>query len=394
VNRRRFLGVLGTSGLVASAGCLNEVGGVTDAGGVAPTAAAERGLSASRDVSLPVPESDLVRATSRDAIPAITEPAFGPDWADLPGETFDPPTLADADMVVGVDVGGVTRAYPLAVLTWHEVVNDTLPTPDGGLPLLVTYCPLCRSAVVADRTVDGSVSRFGVSGYLYESDLVLYDTATDSLWSQVLARAIRGPRTGARLTLRPNTLATWGEWREAYPDTDVLLPPPASGTVAGRVTHDYDRDPYSGDGRRTIVSVGVPDDVDTRIPPNVTVLGVTHRGTTRAYPADRVAEAGAVNDRIAGLPVVVTTTPGGELVAYVRRIGGRTYRFFRDGNALAAARSRWDPTSGRALDGPHAGTKLRRANDRSPMFWFAWAGFYPETELWHPRRGPRSGDSS
>lgn len=394
MNRRRFLGALGTSGLVASAGCLNGVGGVTASGGAAPTAAAERGLSAYRNVSLPVPDSDLVRATARDAIPAITEPAFGSDWSDLPGETFEPPTLTDADTVVGVDVGGVARAYPLAVLTWHEVVNDTLPTTDGDLPLLVTYCPLCRSAVVADRTVDGSVARFGVSGYLYESDLVMYDTATDSLWSQVLARAIRGPRTGARLTLRPNTLATWGEWRSAHPDTEVLLPPPASGTVVGRVTHDYDRDPSSGYGRRTIVSVGVPDDIDTRIPPNVTVLGIAHRGTARAYPADRVADAGVVNDRVAGLPVAVTTTPGGELVAYVRRVDGRTFHVFRDGNVLVSARSRWDSTSGRALDGPHAGTKLRRATDRSPMYWFAWSGFYPDTELWDGRRGGRSVDGA
>lgn len=394
MNRRRFLCALGVSGLVASAGCLDGADAVTGSGGSTSVAGAERGLSAYRNVSLPVPESDLVRATARDAIPAITEPAFGPDWSDLPGETFEPPTLTDSDTVVGVDVGGVARAYPLAVLTWHEVVNDTLPTPDGDLPLLVTYCPLCRSAVVADRTVEGSVTRFGVSGYLYESDLVMYDTATDSLWSQVLARAIRGPRTGARLTLRPNTLATWGEWRSAHPDTDVLLPPPASNTIVGRVTHDYDQDPYSGYGQRTVVSVGVPDDIDTRIPPNVTVLGVAHGGTARAYPADRVADAGVVNDRVAGLPVVVTTTRGGEPVAYVRRIDGRTYRFFGDGNALVAARSRWDPTSGRALDGPHAGTKLRRANDRSPMFWFAWAGFYPESEIWRGRRGGRSVDSA
>jgi hypothetical protein len=388
VNRRQFLGTLGVSGLTGGAGCLGGGDSVRPS-----TAGAEREPSAYRNVPLPVPESDLVRATARDAIPAITEPAFGSDWSDLPGGRFEPPTLVDSDTVVGVDVGSVTRAYPLAVLTWHEVVNDTLPTPDGDLPLLVTYCPLCRSAVVADRAVDGSVTRFGVSGYLYESDLVMYDTATDSLWSQVLARAIRGPETGAALALRPNTLATWGEWRNAHPDTEVLLPPPASGTVVGRVAHNYDRSPYRGNGRPSIVSVGIPDDIDTRIPPNVTVLGVAHGGTARAYPADRVAEAGVVNDRVAGLPVVVTTTSGGELVGYVRRIGGRTFRFFRD-DVLVAAGSRWERTSGRALDGPHDGTTLQRANDRSPMFWFAWAGFYPESEIWGGRRGGRAVDSS
>lgn len=377
MKRRHFLGSLGAVGLAAGTSTRSD----RDCG-PPPPASALRAGARFRNVDLPVPEDELVSGASRDSIPAITDPAFGPDWDALDAELDDPPVLAESEQVVGVEVGDVVRAYPLAVLDWHEVVNDTVSTADGTVPLLVTYCPLCRSAIVADRVVAGEPLTFGVSGLLYESDLVLYDTATESLWSQILATAIRGPLTGTELSLRPNTLTTWGAWREVHPDTEVLLPPPLSDTIVGRTSSDYDRDPYRGNGRANIVTIGIPGDIDPRLDPNLTVVGVVFRGAARAYPADRVADVGVVNDCLNGLPVVVASRSGDEPVAYVRGVDGQTVRFDRAGEYLVAGGSRWEITSGHAVDGPHEGTKLTQANDRSPMFWFAWAQFYPETDIW------------
>ena len=246
MKRRVFLAGV-PAAVAGTAGCLVGYGGAesepTEFPGIA-----EYGYPAT------VCEEDL----RPDAIPAIDEPAFAPDWdgVDLPAEYRAEGGLTDDRVVVGVTREGVARAYPLSVLTRHEVVNDTV-----GEPLLVTYCPICRSGLVASREVDGETATFGVTGLLWklpdayaaaseasgkafgasESDpdagvrdsanLVMYDERTRSYWSQLLAEAICGPKTGESLGIRPSTVATWGEWRADHPDTDVLLPPPLSGTL-------------------------------------------------------------------------------------------------------------------------------------------------------------------
>ncbi len=318
---------------------------------------------------LPLAESDLVRAAGKDDIPAIVDPAFGTDWSAVTA------TLDGRDPVIGVATGDRARAYPLAVLNWHEVVNDAF---EG--PLLVTYCPLCGSGVTAERRVDGRETTFGVSGYLWQRDLVLYDDLTESLWSQILGRAVRGTRTGERLALRPSTMTRWGEWRDSYPDTEVLLPPPESGTVTGRGRRNYNTNPYSDyeDSQPPDFSVGDDDEVS----PRALVLGVATDGAARAYPFRVVREAGGVvNDRVGDLPVVVASTHD-SMVAYDRRVGGETVAFGRDGDALVGGGSRWAVVSGRARDGTHEGVELGRANDRSPMFWFAWQDFFPGTDVY------------
>jgi hypothetical protein len=208
-------------------------------------------------------------ATRPDAvgIRAVVDPAYGPDWDDVTvprkyrlGAEVDPP-LGDGGRVIGVSNGASARAYPLSVVWWHEVVNDRLPGPDFAGPLLVTYCPICQSGMVAERLVAGRATTFGVTGHLWQpprehtaasvaggrafgasatdadaavrnsGNLVLYDEATRSYWSQLLARAICGPATGARLRVLPATVTTWGAWRARHPETDVLLPPPHSGLL-------------------------------------------------------------------------------------------------------------------------------------------------------------------
>lgn len=186
-------------------------------------------------------------------IPAVTDPAFADGWARTEVEPLYGDELDAEDPVVGVTVGDRARAYPLAVLWYHEVVND-----DFGGPLVVTFCPLCRSGLVADAVIDGEATPFLVSGLLWKapriqtearekrgdvfgagrdatevrnrSNLVMFDTTTRSYWSQILATAICGPMEGETLCVRPSTFTSLGAWREEHPDTEVLLPPPHSAT--------------------------------------------------------------------------------------------------------------------------------------------------------------------
>jgi hypothetical protein len=371
MNRRRLLGALGLGGTTALAGCVV---------GYAP----DRAGSTTRGVSLPVPESELRYAVSTDHIAAITDPVFAADWSGLDyPEDAELPGLLDVSPVVGVERGGVARAYPLAVLDWHEVVNDTF----GG-PLLVTYCPLCGSAVVAERRVRTRPTTFGVSGLLWRNDLVLYDAATESLWSQLLATAIRGPQTGETLSLVPASLTSWGAWRDRHPDTDVLLPPPHSNTVRGRdATAPYFDSKYNYERERQLVGY---DSADGDLTPRTLVVGVEHGVVSRAYPFQVVRDREVVHDRVGGLPVVVTVLPDGGLAAYDRRVDGEALRFTAaGGDWLRAGSSRWRRATGRAVDGPYRGRTLRRANDLEPLFWSGWSAFHPDTDVFglaRPRR--------
>jgi hypothetical protein len=203
-------------------------------------------------------EAEIIDDTG---IRAIVDPAYDTDWADIDVERkyrmgFEVGDgLTEDSYVIGVTSadGRRARAYPLSVVWWHEIVNDRF---DG--PLLVTFCPICQSGMVAERLVDGRETMFGVSGQLWQApqiyadtakvdgrvfgasatdgeaearnsgNLVLYDQRTESYWSQFLARAICGEREGDRLTISPSTVASWSEWRADHPETDVLLPPPHS----------------------------------------------------------------------------------------------------------------------------------------------------------------------
>jgi hypothetical protein len=382
MHRRRFLATASLAS-VGLAGCAGSPGrGPTET--ERETATPTHEPTRVGDVTLPVDGDELVTAIHPDGIRAITDPAFGRDWDDWAAvpERHHPetrPTLPDEAAVVGVEHAGEARAYPLAVLDWHEVVND-----DFGGPLLVTYCPLCGSAVVADRTVEGEPTTFGVSGKLWRNDLVLYDAATESLWSQLLATAIRGPLTGTRLTLRPSTFTTWAEWRTAYPETVVLLPPPGSDTVRGRrpVVSDYGDSKYGYETEAQLVGFDRP---GAGLTERTLVVGVIHEGVARAYPFAVVIEAGVITDSVGGRPVVVTTAPGGGLVAYDRRVDGEVLGFEAAGDRhLLGGGSRWERSTGRAVDGPHAGRRLAWAGGNSPMFWQAWAAFNPETEVYGP----------
>lgn len=376
MRRREFLAA-SVAGLASGlAGCGRTGDGGT---GATPTAGSpgDRRIGA---VELPVSRGELRAAVPRDRIPAIVDPAFGEDWSGLSvpeSSAYDGgPLLPDDSPVVGLKRDGEARAYPLRVLDWHEVVNDGFAGPT-----LVTYCPLCGTAVVGERRVNGTETVFGVSGYLYRGALVAYDRATGSLWSQLLAAAIRGPATGEELSLSPSRLTSWGEWRESHPDTTVLLPPPRSDTVRGRdATFDYFDGKYVR-GRDQLIGYRGRRD-EARPTPKTLVVGIARDGEARAYPFAEVRDRNVVNDTVGSSPVVVALAPDGGLVAYERRAGGTTLRFRAAGERhLRAGGSRWERTTGRAVDGPHEGRRLAPTSATPAMFWRGWSNQYPDTEI-------------
>lgn len=387
--RRRFLSAIGLGTVGTLAGCSSGARTATPTDHPSPTDSPTPTpieTPTAGDISLPIPESDLTRGASKDAIPAITEPAFAEDWAGLSltartqfGQTIEvTPRLEDSDTVIGVERDGEARAYPLKILNWHEIVNDSL----GG-PLLITYCPLCGSGMTAIRTVDGQETVFGVSGYLFKNDLVMYDKQTESLWSQILATAINGPKTGERLELVPSTFTSWGAWREEHESTAVLLPPPESNTVVGpQATRNYSRNPYGAYDKSPRIGIGGDYD-DERLHPKAMVIGIEHGGVARAYPFERVESAGVVNDEVGGLPVVIAVAPGDTLVGYDRLVDGDVLTFeVADDRHLSAGGSRWRTATGEAVDGPYEGTSLDQASDTTPLFFFAWKDFNPETTVY------------
>jgi hypothetical protein len=379
MNRRRFLGIAAAT--VPSGGCVvgyagndppDRDGDHENDGGEA--VAVEDPPQTIPGVELPVPREDLRTQVGRDFIPAITDPAFADDWSGLDPDDVEDPTLPDETAVIGVERGGDARAYPLRVLDWHEIVND-----EFGGPIAVTYCVLCGSSVVVERRVEGEPTVFGVSGRLWRDDLVMYDEATESLWSQIFATAIRGPQTGERLGVVRSTLSSWGEWRRSHPGTDVLLPPPDSETITGRHRDSaYFNSKYSYESESQLIGFD-GDGLD----PRTLVVGVSNGSETRAYPFGVVSERGVVTDSVGGLPVVVTATPDGTLVAYERRLDGTERSVTAAGERyIEIDGSRFERSSGRAIDGPYEGRRLERANDDPPMFWRGWSNFNPNTTVY------------
>lgn len=234
----------------------------------------------------------------KDRLPALVAPkAVTADEAASLLRGRDPYVVSD-DRVIGVAIGGEARAYPLSVLNWHEVVNDTL----GGVPIAVTWNPLAAGVVVLDRRVEGRVLEFGVSGLLFQSNLLLYDREPgghgESLWSQLQARAIAGPAaaSGRAMATLPCSFARWADWRRALPGTTVILPPDPKDPK-------YRRDPYGTyfSGSRLAAPVD-PYPPPPPLEPKTRVLVVEGPDWRRIVPLDGPLGADWKPDWPAGLP--------------------------------------------------------------------------------------------
>lgn len=273
---------------------------------------------------LTVPRGRLVSGGSpKDGIPSLTDPPTAPvARADF---------LKPGDRVIGVTIHGKARAYPLAVLNWHEVINDTL----GDVPIAVVYCPLCNSVSVVDRRIDGKTLEFGVSGLLLNSNVVLYDRTDQALWSQVGMEALSGPYAGQSLRHLPWTLTTFGDWRRRHPDGAVV-------TFDTGYRRNYQRNPYARYLRSPNLMFPVRP-LDRRLPLKARVVGVRVNGTTKVYPLHAIAavDDGRLVDEIGGERIVLAHTGAGV----------------------------------RVVSAPPDAEVIH-------TFWFAWAAFHPETDIY------------
>jgi hypothetical protein len=278
----------------------------------------------------------------QEVIPSVNDPEFGP------GYDGDPD-----DLVIALD-GATTRAYPVRVLDFYEVVSDGFE----GRPVAVTWCPLCGSGVVYDRRVGGRTLSFGVSGKLADDDLVLYDRETESEWKQSLDRAIAGPLEGAELDVLPARTMRNSRFRECYPDGLVLRPPGGESEAASDTDEpapiDYDARPYrdylEGEGFGLGGHRGTGSRAWGRsdLPPKAVVLGVEHDGEALGFRLPRVAESdGVACTSVGGLDVVAFAAAGG---AAAFEDPGHEWARARRG-AVSADGALWDPTTGEGDDG-------------------------------------------
>lgn len=315
----------------------------------------------------------------KDGIPAIDRPRFVS--ADAAARWLDP-----REPVIVFEHRGDARAYPLQILMFHEIVNDTV----GGAPVAVTFCPLCNASIVFDRNVKGATLDFGTTGKLRKSDLVMYDRQTESWWQQFTGKGIVGHHAGTDLRQVPSTIASFADFRRAHPQGRIL------SRETGFV-RPYGRNPYRGYDRVGDHPFLFTDPVDPRLPAMERVLGVASRGTVRVYPFTALAALGIVNDQVGGEPIAVFTAEGmlsaldAEIIresrripaaaAYSRVTGDRVLNFERRGEDIfdRETGSQWD-IFGRAIAGPLKGRRLKPA-DSGVHFAFAWLAFNPQSEI-------------
>ncbi len=223
----------------------------------------------------------------KDGIPAIKNPDFT-----TAGKAGD--FLKDSDRVMGVFINGDARAYPVKILNWHEIVIDKV----GGQPVMVTFCPLCGTGMTFDRRIKGKEYTFGVSGLLYESDMLFYDHQTSSLWSQIEGKAVTGKMSGSELELLPSLNTTWGYWKKKHPDTKVLT------TNTGH-SRNYSVDPYENYNKSPTLMFPVVN-TDRRYNLKDMVIGVKVNGEAKAYFfSDLEKEKSPLKDSVGGKSVLV-----------------------------------------------------------------------------------------
>jgi len=354
--------------------------------GAVATGPVERARAGASDPGILDP-SDIVEVVPPDGIPAIDEPKFL--------TTQQASWLSAREPVIAVEVDGEARAYPLQIMTWHEIVNDTI----RGTPIAVTFCPLCNTALAFERPrIDGEVTTFGTSGKLINSNLLMYDRATESLWPQVTGVALTGPQRGRELERIPAQIVAWADFQGAHPN----------GIVLSRDTgHDrrYGDNPYPGYDDVDKAPFLYSGEVDGRLAAVERVLGVTAGRHVVAFPYFRLEEiaqgdVSVAQAQVGGTPVVVFWKKGtvsaldaGEIVAsrdvgaaaaFSRDIGGRDLDFIMHDDTILdrQTRTRWD-IFGRAVEGRLAGRRLASVA-ATDSFWFDWAAFHPETQLWRP----------
>jgi len=313
-----------------------------------------------------------------DGIPPLDEPLFIPVCA----VDF----LADNSPVAALTVGGETRAYPMQILTWHEIVNDVV----DGIPVSVTYCPLCNSAFAFDRRVGDRLLDFGTSGDLYRSNLVMYDRQTESLWIQFSNQAVVGALTGTTLETFPMKIISWADFRDARPDSLVL-------SQETGFSRSYGRNPYPGYDNVDTSPFLFDGENDDRLLAKTRIVGINHNNDAVAIVREDLVELGVMHLEIGGDDLVVLAKAGtasaldassiddgrdvGAAAVYLPFADGQQLTFTATGSGFTDAEtgSTWN-ILGESTDGPLAGEQLVPI-DSDDSFWFAWGTFRPDSRI-------------
>ncbi len=336
--------------------------------------------------SFPPPLVDPARIISGgpppDGIPPINEPKFV-SVADA-GEW-----LAPEEPVIALRIGEDARAYPVQVLIWHEIVNDTV----GGVPVVVTYCPLCNTAVSFVRRVEGVEVSFGTSGRLFASALVMYDRATESLWTHFDGQAVVGVLTGKRLEVVASPLLAWSEFAASFPDGKVL------DRHRTGFNRNYGSNPYTGYDRPDGDPFLFRGEADERARAMQRVVGVERAGDAKAWALQVVSgeRVAVTHDKVGGDEIVIFWKAGqstaleasalnagrdvGSVGVFLAQVDGQKLTFRLDGDQFRDVEtgSVWS-IAGQATEGPLRGANLERIH-HFDTFWFAWSTYRPGTIL-------------
>lgn len=304
----------------------------------------------------------------KDGIPSVDNPNFG----DASLATF----MEDDDLVVGFAVGDVIRAYPHPILDWHEIVNDEV----NGVPIALTYCPLTGTGIAWDREIDGEVTTFGVSGLLYESNLIPYDRKTESNWSQMRLDCVNGSLIGQKAETHPVVEMTWKTWKEMYPDAEVMT----EETGFNRSYGVYPYGDYISNDKYLVFPVATE---DKRLPNKERVHGVVVNGVAKAYRFESFSQTGAgevvmIEDNVNGEDVIVVGSENaGWIVSYLAP--SANLQIVQDSAAVVMADDLGNSYDvfGRIVDGPDVGGRLT-ATESFMGYWFAWGTFYPGLEIY------------
>ena len=261
---------------------------------------------------------------SKDGIPSIDNPLFV--------NVKDVNYLRDDNIIIGLDHNGIQKAYPTRILVWHEIVNDTI----DNLNVAVTYCPLCGTAMVFNRDIGGMLRSFGVSGLLYQSDVLMYDRQTYSLWSQLAMKSVSGKSVGVKLKWLPSQHLTWKAWKTKYPNSKVL-------SLDTGYNRNYNATPYGNYINSNNVMFPVPKTRDD-LSDKTWVVGVIINNIAKAYDVNKLPDKKEVKDKIGKTNIII--------------------KYDKEKNH------------------PVITTEDKKEIASVLVYWFAWQAFYPNTEIW------------
>ncbi len=344
------------------------------------------------DDAFPPPVVDpglIIPVILPDQIFPVDEPTYAP------AEEIDYP-ISDEEAVLAVEIDGDARAYPVQIMIYHEIVNTEI----GGIPVSVTYCPLCNSALTFDRRFGDRILDFGTSGELYQSALVMYDRQTESLWSHFLGQGLIGHFAGAELDLIPTQTISYGEWKAANPDGLVLT---RDLGAPERYQSYYGQNPYGGYDFEAADPIGgfFIGEIDRTLLAKARIVGITDDGGPIAVRFEDLIETPVIPVTEGGRNLVVFFRTGlassldSEVIADGRDVGqtgvfvpvapdGTDLTFAADGDGFVDAEtgSTWN-IQGHAIDGPLTGEQLEPVVHTN-TFWFAWATYQPGTTIIEP----------